>query len=156
MCSPSPCTMVRPCVQYVILGVLIAIAWAIVSLPIILYHLPVKMMVRSYCLVNTVSLLLYTGQYSFYSNRSTEQKGQSSINYTVEKVAAVNDSCPLNCFENFHCKPGTHVCVPTCDWTEYTEPTNTIINVFTIVVCSMSLLFGVLTLILAVVRRKRM
>ncbi len=147
--------MAKPCVQYVILGALIAIAWAIVILPIILYHLPVKMMVRSYyCLVNTISLLLQGS--TVYSNRSTEQKGQSSINYTVEKVAAVNDSCPLNCFENFHCKPGTHVCVPTCDWTEYTEPTNTIINVFTIVVCSMSLLFGVLTLILAVVRRKRM
>ncbi len=141
--------MAKPCVQYVILGILIAIAWAIVILPIILYHLPLKMMVRSYCcLVNTISLLLQGN--TVYS---TEQKGN---NFTVEKVATVNDSCPLNCFESFHCKPGTHVCVPTCDWTEYTEPTNSIINVFTIVVCSMSVLFGVLTLILAVVRRKRM
>lgn len=50
--------MTKPCVQYVILGVLIAIAWTIVTLPIILYHLPVSMMVSYLCLVNTIYLMI--------------------------------------------------------------------------------------------------
>ncbi len=74
----------------------------------------------------------------------------------VDKVDSVFRNCSLNCSKNFHCVPSSGSCTPTCDWIEYEEPVNTIINVSVIVSCSVGVMFAILILILAIVKRRKM
>ena len=78
------------------------------------------------------------------------------ILHAVKKVNTVIGNCSLNCSVDFHCLPGSRSCTPTCDWIEYEEPANTIINISVIIACSVGLLFAIFTLIMAALKRSTM
>ena len=73
-----------------------------------------------------------------------------------ESRADVSRNCSVQCSKNFFCKSGTDNCVPTCSWKEHPEPSNTIIDVSVILSVSIGIVFGVLLLISACIRRKRL